>query len=328
MKEITFLKQNADKWQKFESVLSLKTGSNPDQVADLFIQLTDDLSYARTNYPDSKTTFYLNSLASKAHQEIYKNKKEKRSRIVSFWKYELPLLFKQAHRQLLYSFLITLISALIGVISAAYDEDFARLILGDSYVNQTLENISKGDPLAIYKSMDSGNMFFLITINNIQVSMMCFAAGLLFSMGTVFLLFRNGVMLGVFQYFFYAKGLLLKSVLVIWIHGTLEISAIIIAGAAGLTMGNSILFPGTYSRLDSFRMGAKKGVKIVIGLLPIFVTAGFLESFVTRHSEMPAWLSISIIMTSLLFIIWYFIIYPIYLNKKLTKADTHEPGKN
>lgn len=328
MKEITFLKQNADKWQKFESILSLKTGSNPDVVADLFIQLTDDLSYARTNYPKSKTTQYLNSLASKAHQEIYKNKKEKKSRILSFWKYELPLLFKQAHRQLLYSFIISMIAVFIGAISAAYDEDFVRLILGDTYVNQTLENISKGDPLAIYKSMDSGNMFFMITVNNIRVSFFCFAAGLILSVGTVYLLFTNGVMLGAFQYFFYAKGLLLQSVLVIWIHGTLEISAIIIAGAAGLTMGNSILFPGTYSRFDSFRIGAKKGVKIVIGLVPIFIVAGFLESFVTRHNEMPAWLSISIIMTSLLFIIGYFIIYPIYLNKNPTKAHANEPGKN
>jgi uncharacterized membrane protein SpoIIM required for sporulation len=328
VKEITFLKQNADKWQKFESILSLKTGSSPDVVADLFIQLTDDLSYARTNYPNSKTTRYLNSLASKAHQEIYKNKKEKKSRIISFWKYELPLLFKQVHRQLLYSFLISLAAALIGAVSAAYDEDFVRIILGDSYVNQTLENISKGDPLAIYKNIDSGNMFFMITINNIRVSFLCFAAGLIFSMGTVYLLFTNGIMLGAFQYFFYAKGLLLKSVLVIWIHGTLEISAIIIAGAAGLTMGNSILFPGTYSRFESFKMGAKKGVKIVIGLLPIFIVAGFLESFVTRHSEMPSWMSLSIIMTSLLFIIGYFIIYPIYLNRNLTKTNADESGKN
>ena len=118
-----------------------------------------------------------------------------------------------------------------------------------------------------------------------------------------------------FQYFFYAKGLLLQSVLVIWIHGTLEISAIIIAGCAGLVMGNSILFPGTYSRGTSFINGAKQGVKIVIGLVPVFIVAGILESFVTRYSQMPLWLSLSIIGSSLLFIIGYFIVYPIYLNK-------------
>lgn len=326
MKEITFLKQNTEKWEQFESLLSRKRGSDPDRLADLFIQLTDDLSYARTNYPKSKTTQYLNSLASKAHQEIYKNKKEKSRRILDFWKYELPLAFKRSHRQLFYSFLIFMISVAIGVISAANDDDFVRLILGDSYVNQTLENIEKGDPMAIYKSMAPGNMFLTITINNIIVSFQCFVMGILFSVGTGYALFRNGVMLGAFQYFFYQRGMLTESMLVIWIHGTLEISAIVIAGAAGLTMGNSILFPGTYSRLQSFVMGSRQGIKIVIGLVPVFITAGFLESFVTRHTEMPMALSVSIILVSLAFIIGYFIIYPIQLNKK---NNLHgEPGKN
>lgn len=321
MKEITFLKQNADKWQQFESLLSQKTGSDPDRLADLFIQLTDDLSFARTNYPKSKTTQYLNSLASKAHQEIYKNKKEKNKRILAFWKYELPQIFKRSHRQLLYAFIIFTVSVLIGVISAAYDDDFVRLILGDGYVNQTLENIDKGDPMAIYKSMSSSDMFLAITVNNIKVSFLCFVMGVLFSVGTGYLLFTNGIMLGAFQYFFYQKGVLIQSLLVIWIHGTLEISAIVIAGAAGLTMGNSILFPGTYSRLQSFMIGAKQGIRIVIGLVPIFITAGFLESFITRHTEMPVFLSLFIILMSLLFIIGYFIVYPIILNKKNTLSQ-------
>lgn len=319
MKEITFLKQNAEKWQQFESLLSRKTGSDPDRLADLFVQLIDDLSYARTNYPKSKTTQYLNSLASKAHQEIYKNKKENKKRILTFWKYELPMTFKRSHKQLLYSFIIFITAVLIGVISAAYDDDFVRLILGNSYVNQTLENIDKGDPMAIYKSATPTNMFFAITINNIYVSFLCFILGVFFSVGTGYALFTNGVMLGSFQYFFYQKGLLMQSMLVIWIHGTLEISAIVIAGAAGLTMGNSILFPGTYSRLQSFTMGARQGIKIVIGLVPIFITAGFLESFVTRHTEMPVALSLLIILVSLTFIIGYFVVYPIVLNKKNTR---------
>jgi len=148
------------------------------------------------------------------------------------------------------------------------------------------------------------------------VAFICFALGVLFSFGTGVMLLYNGIMLGVFQYFFYAKGLLLKSVLVIWIHGTLEIYSIIIAGCAGLVMGNSIMFPGTYSRGASFIRGAKQGVKIVVGLVPVFILAGFFESFVTRYSQMPMWLSLTIIGSSLLFIIWYFIIYPIRLNNK------------
>ena len=125
-------------------------------------------------------------------------------------------------------------------------------------------------------------------------------------------------MLGAFQYFFHFHGLLFESILVIWIHGTLEISAIIIAGAAGLTMGNSILFPGTYSRRNSFAIGAKEGMKMIVSLIPIFITAGFLESFVTRYTDMPIVLSLFIILTSSSFVIWYFIIYPRKLIKKLS----------
>lgn len=316
MKEITFLKQNADKWQQFETLISTKGASDPDLMADLFIQLTDDLSYSKTHYPKAKTTQYLNGLAAKVHQEIYKNKKEKRSRIKQFWLYELPFLFKNSHKQLLYSFLIFFVAVLIGIVSSAYDDSFVRLIMGDTYVNMTLDNIEKGDPMAVYKKMNEVDMFLGITINNIYVSFACFAMGILFSLGTGYMLFTNGIMLGAFQYFFYTKGLLLESVLVIWIHGTLEISAIIIAGCAGLTLGNSFLFPGTYSRGVSFVRGAKQGVKIAVGLVPIFIMAGFLESFVTRHTEMPMWLSLTIILSSLAFILFYFIIYPIQLNKR------------
>jgi uncharacterized membrane protein SpoIIM required for sporulation len=319
MKEITFLKQNSEKWQQFESLITTKGSSDPDLMADLFIQMTDDLSYSKTHYPKSKTTQYLNAVAARVHQEIYKNKKEKRSRIITFWKYELPFIFKNSHKQLLYAFIIFMVSLLLGVVSTAYDDNFTRLVLGDSYVNMTLENISKGDPMAVYKNDTQINMFLGITINNIRVSFYAFAMGILLSFGTAYILFFNGVMLGTFQYFFYTKGLLLQSSLVIWIHGTLEISAIVIAGCAGLTMGNSILFPGTYSRGVSFVRGAKQGVKIAVGLVPIFITAGFLESFVTRYSNMPVWLSISIIGTSLSFIVWYFIIYPIRLHNRAMK---------
>ena len=252
---------------------------------------------------------YLNGITAELHRKLYSNRKEDRGRIITFWKYELPYISFQARNQLLYAFLIFFVTILIGCVSAANDDTFVRLILGDGYVNQTLENIKNGDPLAIYKSSSSADMFLAITVNNIRVSFMAFVAGILFSAGTVFVLVQNGIMLGAFQYFFFERDLLLQSILKIWIHGTLEISAIVIAGAAGLVMGNSLLFPGTFSRLESFKAGAKKGLKLAIGLVPVFITAGFLESFVTRLT-LPVWGSVSIIMVSAIFIIWYFVIYP------------------
>jgi uncharacterized membrane protein YhdT len=100
----------------------------------------------------------------------------------------------------------------------------------------------------------------------------------------------------------------------------------VIAGAAGLILGNSILFPGTFSRKDSILRGGRDGLKIVFGLVPVFLTAAFLESFVTRYTNMPLWLSLSILSASLVFIIWYFILYPIRLHNKIKTALQDQPG--
>jgi uncharacterized membrane protein SpoIIM required for sporulation len=321
LREVNFLKKNADKWKEIESFLSSKDKVDPDKLADLFIELTDDLSYSRTFYPDSKTTMYLNSLTAKVHQSIYKSKKEKKERFLQFWKYEVPLLFYKHRMKIFISFSIFFLAMMIGIISSAGDSGFVRLIMGDSYVNMTMENIDKGDPLAVYKQMNGVDMFLGITFNNIRVSFYAFMLGMIVSFGTAWILISNGIMLGAFQYFFHAHDLLFESILVIWIHGTLEISSIIIAGAAGLVLGNSILFPGTFSRIQSFRIAAKEGLKMVVSLIPIFIIAGFLESFVTRHTSMPMFLSGTIILVSLTFVAWYFVIYPSRVFKKTMIDD-------
>ena len=316
MREAAFVKQNKEKWLAFEKAIALNFKTNPDALANQYIQLTNDLAYARTYYPESKTLLYLNSLASQAHQKIYANKREDSNRVVAFWKYEFPLFFKQYHKTLLYAFLIFMVATLIGVISALHDDSFVRLILGDAYVNETLNNIEKGDPTAIYKSGSQIGTFLGITINNIRVAFLAYAFGVITSIGTGYILFSNGVMLGAFMTFFYNKGLLYQASKSVWLHGTIEISVIIIAGCAGLVMGNSILFPKTYSRRVSFMKGAKDGLKIVVSTIPFFIIAGFIEGFFTRYTNMPDGLAFLVIFLSLFLIIYYYILYPIKLNKK------------
>lgn len=316
MREAAFVKQNKDKWSTFENALANKTTIAPNVLSDLYIEITDHLSYAKTFYPGSNTEFYLNSIASQAHQKIYRTKREPKNRIISFWKIEFPTMFAKHHRELLIAFLVFTFFAFVGAFSAASEGDFVRSILGDGYVNMTLENIEKGDPMAVYKQMGEFNMFLGITINNIRVALMAFAYGIMLGIGTLMVMLQNGIMLGSFQYFFYEKGLLWESVRTIWIHGTIEISVIIIAGCAGLVMANGMLFPGTYTRLESFKRGVKNGLKIMVSTLPFFIIAGFLEGFVTQHTEMPDWLAILIIAASLTLIIFYYVVYPHQLTKK------------
>jgi len=323
MREAAFVKTHKERWQLFEDVLAKRQEISPDKLSDLYIEITDDLSYAKTFYPKSNTVVYLNAIASSAHQKIYKTKKEGKNRIVSFFKTEFPLEFYSYHKQLAIAFIVFAFFAIVGMYSASEDGDFVRVILGDNYVNMTLENIENGDPMAVYKQEGETNMFLAITINNIKVAMMAFIFGMLFSIGTLFVMMQNGIMLGSFLYFFYDKGLLWESSRTIWIHGTIEISVIIIAGCAGLVLGNGILFPKTYTRLESFKRSVKAGLKIMVSTIPFFIIAGFLEGFVTRHTEMPDWLAILIITSSLALIIYYYIIYPIQLTKQIKIHGEH-----
>ena len=315
MREAFFIKRNKSRWEEFEAIAKNHQNAPPDKLADLFIQVTNDLSFAQTQYPNSRVTKYLNGLATQLHLSIYKNKREETSRFITFWKYEVPLLMAEAYKPMLYSFIIFIVAGLIGFVSTLYDDKFVRLILGDPYVNMTLQNIKEGNPTAVYSSSGEMMMFLSITLNNIFVSFKVFVFGVLATIGCGFYLFYNGLMIGTFMTFMGSEGELSQALPVIMLHGTVELTSIVIAGGAGFLMGNSLLFPGTYPRLTSFKQGALKGMKIVVGLVPFFILAGFIESFITRYAFMHWSLKMIIIAGSAFLMTWYFILYPVKLKK-------------
>lgn len=319
MREVAFIKQNKGKWLELEQAILGKSIKNPDEIANLYIQIVNDLSYAQTYYPKSKTVVYLNYLASQIFQKIYRTKRTESNRILHFFKTEVPLLVFQYRRYLVYAFILFFATVGMGVVSAKYDSDFVRLILGDQYVNQTLENIKEGNPVAIYKSGSNWGSFVGITFNNLKVGMMCYIYGIFGGIGTFYIFLQNCIMLGSFQYFFYEQGVFWESVRGIWIHGSMEIFAIVIETAAGFILGASILFPKTFSRMNSFKIGFKDSFKIFLSTFPFTISAGFLEGFITRYSiDMPIWLSSFIILSTLAAISYYYLIYPFKVQKKTT----------
>jgi uncharacterized membrane protein SpoIIM required for sporulation len=318
MREVAFIKQNKQKWLEFEQAIFGKSKKNPDEMANLYIHLVNDLSYAQTYYPKSKTVVYLNYLASQIYQKIYKTKREEKNRFIQFFATEVPLTVYQYRRYLLYAFIVFFGAVAIGVVSAKYDENFVRLILGDGYVNMTLENIKNGNPVAVYKSSGSVQSFIGITANNLGVGVRSYIYGLFGGIGTFMFLLYNCIMLGSFQYFFYQHGVFGASVRGIWIHGCMEIFGMVVEAACGFILGASLLFPRTYSRLNSFKIGFKDSLKIFLSTIPFTIAAGFLEGFITRYAiEMPHWLNIIIIFGTLSIISFYYLIYPRFVYKKL-----------
>ncbi|MCG7281051.1 stage II sporulation protein M [Chryseobacterium taklimakanense] len=322
MREVAFIKQNKEKWLGIEQVIIGKIKKNPDDLSSLYINLVNDLSFAQTYYPKSKTTVYLNHLSSLIFQKIYKTKRVEENRLKYFFLKEVPLLMYQYRRYLFYAFGFFFIFTLIGLISTIYDKEFVKLILGEEYVNMTIENIKKGNPVGVYQQGSNWGGSAYIIMNNIVVGAKLYIYGIFGGVGTLFALLQNSIMLGAFQYFFHEYGALKDSARGIWLHGTFEIFSMVVEAAAGLILGASILFPKTYSRLNSFKLGFKDSFKIFLSTVPFTIVAGLIEGYVTRYAlKMPMIINLIIIFGCLAIITFYYFIYPHIVAKKLKTND-------
>ncbi|MDR3297543.1 MAG: stage II sporulation protein M [Prevotellaceae bacterium] len=318
MKEALFFTQNKAKWKLYEQELASVRQPSPDALADIYIDLTNDLSFAQTHYRHSHLVTYLNGLSTRFHQQIYRQKTERSTRFATYWTREVPLVLYEARRELMWSLLIFVAGVAIGIFSSAMNEDFKYSVLSFRYVQSTLDNIKNGDPMAVFKEHWAYGMFLGIALNNVLVMLRTFVMGIAASLGSALALVFNGAMLGVFHYLFYEHGLLGESLLTVWIHGSLEIPCIVVAGAAGITLGNGLLFPRSYRRIDSLMMAAKRGMKIMVGVAPIVVLAAVFESFLTRYTNIPDALRLGFILLMLAFVIFYFVIYPMHVHRMET----------
>ena len=317
MREVAFIKQNKEKWLGIEQVIAGKVKKNPDDLSSLYINLVNDLSFAQTYYPKSKTTIYLNNLSSLIFQRIYKTKRTEQNRLFEFFKTEVPLLVHHYRRYLFYAFGFFILFTLIGFISAYYDKEFVRIILGDEYVNKTIENIEKGNAVGVYQQGSNWGSAISIIFNNLKVGAVLFIYGIFGGVGTLYALLQNSIMLGAFQYFFHEHGALKESASGIWLHGVFEIFSMVVEAMAGLILGASILFPRTYSRFNSFKLGFKDAFKIFLSTVPFTIVAGIIEGYVTRYAlVMPGIINGLLIFGTLSLIGYYYFIYPYLVAKK------------
>jgi len=293
------------------------TPSDPDEMASEFTRLVDDLGYAKTFYPTSRVTRYINSLASRIYLQIYRNRREESNRIVKFWKYDVPYTIGKHYRTILFAVVVFAIFFAVGFFSAVKEPGFLDDITGQgNYVEMTENNIRNGNPFGVYQDDRAFMMFIGIMMNNVSISFTFFFRGILLGIPSLIALIHNSIMVGSFEQLFHRHGLGVEWVLAVMIHGLLELSALILACAAGMILGTGFLFPKTGRRWHAFIQSAKDGVKLIIGLVPVFILAAFFESYVTRHYKMPLALNVIFLLLCLFFVVYYFIIYPIQLHRR------------
>lgn len=319
MREAAFIKQNKEKWLEFEKLLYSSSDNKPERLAELFIQINNDLAYAQTYYPKSNVIKYLNGIAVTAYHKIY-GKSKAGNGFKSFWSYEVPMIMYQYRNYFYFSFAVFFLMVIIGVFSSIYEPEFVRSFLGDDYVNMTEDNIAKGDPLAVYNNTTTFgdfNSFFMIALNNLRVGMMAFIYGIAGGVGSLYFMLVNGIMVGSFQYMFFEKGHFFLSLRTIWMHGAMEIFAMCIEIGAGVLLGTSYLFPGILTRKQAFFQKGKAALKIVISTIPFTISAALIEGYLTQYAnEMPIPIAAFIVLGTLGFIVWYYLIYPHFVFKK------------
>ena len=251
-----------------------------DELVLLYQRVSAHLSHARATFGNVGLTNRLTRIVADANGVIYGKRPRTARAITTFVADTFPAAVWRSRRFVAVAALLTFVPAVaMGSWLAVSDralEASAPEAVREAYLEEDFEAYYSSEPAAQFAAE--------VTVNNIQVSILAFALGIFFCVGTAYILIFNGANVGVAAGLFHAAGEAPKFWGLIPPHGLLELTAVVIAGAAGLRMGWAIIAPGDRSRTDALAEEGRRSVVIIIGLIVAFIVAGIIEGFVTGSS--------------------------------------------
>jgi uncharacterized membrane protein SpoIIM required for sporulation len=259
------------------------------EMALLYRQVAADLSVLRQDATARTYADHVNQLLARAHHIIYSGKKATAASIFRFLRDEYPAIFQQQLRYVLVSLLVSVAWGLLGAVLTTARPDFMRHFVGPSMIS-TMERHEMWTKSVVSVAPMASSY---IMTNNLTVSFVTFAGGIVFGLGTFWFLYRNGMMLGVIGAACHQYGMSIALWSFVAPHGSLELPAILIAGGAGFRLGHAMLFPGSLRWKDSVARGGIEATRLVAGVIPMLIVAGALEGFFSP-SHAPVWLKFSV----------------------------------
>lgn len=277
-----FVKQHREDWKQLEQLITTlhkkrSVGADIDQFDRLYQKAAQNLSYSQTYFPDEDVTAYLNGLVSKAHNLLYKDQVSSIKQIRTFFSTKFVGLLLEQWKFVFVAMALFTVGGLAAFISVLNDPLHLYSVLPANMA----QGVDPDQINATNGSVDSSLMSASIMTNNIQVGMLAFAGGITFGLLTVYLLIYNGIMIGALAALYWHFGKTYEFWAYIVPHGMIELTAIFIAGGAGLLMGYKLFVPGPYSRAFQLKQQAKRSVQLLLGTIPLFIIAGIIEGFVT-----------------------------------------------
>jgi len=259
------------------------------EMALLYRQVAADLSVLRQDTTARTYAEHVNQLLARAHHIIYSRQKTSVGSLFRFLRDEYPRIFQQQLSFVIASLLVSLAWGVLGVVLTDARPEFMRHYLGPSMIATMERHQMWTDSVVTIKPMASSK----IMTNNLSVSFITFASGIVFGLGTFFYLYVNGMMLGVIGAACHQYGMSLLLWSFVAPHGSLELPSILIAGGAGFRLGYAMLFPGDLRWKDSVARGGIEATRLVSGIIPLLVIAGTLEGFFSP-SHAPIWLKFTV----------------------------------
>ena len=308
-----FIEERESEWNELSSILEkirsrrIKRLSERElkRLGRLYRSATSHLATARTYFPSSDATRYLNQLVAQAHASIYRPQSLSLRSIFHLFSQEVPAVFQQRIGYITLAFALFAGASAAGFFGCYVEEDLPRIIVGDEYINKTEENIARGDPCAIYKTGFRPLASSIIMTNNLGVTFYAFSLGILMGVGTALILIFNGLIFGSVAFVFYQHQYSIEFLSTVMVHGTIELSCVFIAGGAGLVLGDALINPGDHFRKDALVRKGKESAKLILGIVPWLILAGLIEGFITPM-DLSLTARMAVIMaTGMLFIAYF-----------------------
>ena len=305
-----FIKQHRKDWKQLEQYVnylhknkSKVTGEDISRFHHLYQKITQHLSYSQTYYPDEEVTAFLNGLVSKSHNLLYRNQVSSFQQVRYFFSTKFVGLLLEQWRYIVVAMFLFLFGGLAAFLSVIDDPLHFYSIMPEGMAGGVNpEQLGEG-----HDAIDSSLMSAEIMKNNIQVAILAFASGITFGLLTIFVLVYNGLIVGALAAVYWQAGMSYEFWAYIVPHGMIELTAIFIAGGAGLLMGYKLFVPGSYSRGYQLKENAKRSVQLFLGTIPLFIIAGIIEGFITPSTlslEVKYAVALITIIGLLLYVIW------------------------
>ncbi len=281
---VAFLHQRRPDWKRLEEILQHVEGSGLSSLDDeqaiefgrLYRRAASDLNQAQTFVSGEATERYLNDLVARAYLAIYGKTRLDLLGLLRYLFWGYPAVLRRYLPHLLLATLLFAAGVVFGYLASWYDKDAARAYLLPSHTIRPAEDGQ--DAAAVYNTDRLTEFSSFLFTHNVSVSLMAFALGITFGLGTAWMMFYNGVLAGVLAAVFVEAGQFAAFATGILPHGVLEIPACLIGGAAGFVLAQGILQAWPWPRREEMARRGKQAVLLLFGCVPLLAVAACLEA--------------------------------------------------